>query len=195
MMPLSPKAASVALATLLVSVVAFQNGCGNRNPVEPPAPRETSQDPPAAAPAADVLRLYDDAAALDPLRLTTLAAEEGLAALLREAGREPKHRRAVIAALPYTGRPAAAEYLAQVAVTGERESELAFDALHELAANVRRNEDAEDLVELRRGCDVLARFVADGKGKKEHRSRAVSSLRVLSQHGCTAPTTTEYDAP
>lgn len=190
MLPRFAKVAAGAALTVMSAV-----GCGNRSPVEPPAPRETNLEAPAAPLAADVLRLYDDAASLDPLRLIKLASQEGLVALLREAGREPKHRRAVIAALPYTGRPAAAEYLAQVALTGEKDSEPAFDALHELAATVRRNEDAEDLVELRRGCDLLARFVADGKGKKEHRSRAVSCLRVLAQHGCSAPTTTEYDAP
>lgn len=146
-------------------------------------------------PAPDVLRLYDDAESLDPLPLTTLASREGLAALLVEAGREPKHRRAVIAALPYTKRLAAAEYLAQVAVTGESESELAFGALQELAASARRNEDSEDLVELRRGCDLLSTFVTEGKGTKPQRARAVSCLRVLSQHGCSAPASTEYDAP
>jgi hypothetical protein len=190
-----PRVACAVLATLVVPVLVM--ACGNRTPVEPPAPREPNgtQDTTPAVPGADVLRLYDDAASLDPLRLTTLASQEGLSALLTEAGREPKHRRAVLAALPYTKRLAAAEYLAQVAITGEKESELAFASLQELAALVKRNEDSEDLVELRRGCEVLGKFVTDGKGKKEQRARAMSCLRVLSQHGCTAPATTDYDAP
>ena len=180
---------------VLASVLAV--ACGNRSAVEPPPPRESGEGnkelsgPP---PPPEAIQRYDDAASLDPLTLVTLASEEGLSALLAEAAREPKHRRAVIAALPYTRRLAAAEYLSQVATTSEADQALAFGALLELAAQAKRNEDSEDLVELRRGCDVLAKLVTDGDGKKPARARALSVLRALEQHGCTPPSITDYDA-
>lgn len=170
--------------------------CGSRKTVEPPAPQQMgdAKEAPSAPPSAEALRLYDDAASLDPLALTALASEEGLSALLAEAAREPKHRRAVLAALPYTRRLAAADYLAQLATTSDADRDSAFGALFELAARANRNEDSEDLVELRRGCELLATFVQGGKGKKDDRARALSVLRVMSQHGCSVPDVTDYDA-
>lgn len=181
---------------VLLGLLALLIACGNRKTVEPPPPQQTSEtkEPAAAPPPADTLRLYDDAASLDPLLLTSLASQEGLSALLAEAAREPKHRRVVMAALPYTKRLAAAEYLAQVAVGSDADRDSALSSLFELAARANRNEDAEDSLELRRGCDMLAGFVEAGKGKKADRARALSVLRALAQHGCTPPEVTDLDA-
>lgn len=196
--PIQSAASNLSAVLVLAAAVAGASlGCGNRKTVEPPPPGDTSdpREAPAPPPPAEVLALYQAAATLDPLLLTQLASQEGVSALLSEAAREPAHRRVVIAALPYTRRLAAAEYLAQVATTSEGERELAFHALLALSAAANRNEDPEDLVELRRGCDLLAKLVAEGKGKKEDRARAVSALRAFEQHGCTPPPTQDYDAP
>lgn len=178
-------AESFGAALLVVSLSAL--ACSNKPTTGVAPPREISHEAPPPVPPAEVLQQYEEAADLDPLRLVPLARHEGLGALLAEAEREPKHRRVVIAALPYTDRAAAVEYLATVVAGSEADRALALDAISELAARVSRNEDAEDWLELRRGCEILQKYAAEGKGSAEHRAHAGSCLRALAELGCAAP--------
>lgn len=172
-----------------LGVVAWLSlgACSNKAPNGVAPPRDTAHETPPPPPPPELLRMYDEAADLDPLRLMPLASHEGMGALLAEAAREPKHRKVVLAALPYTGRLAAAEYLAMVVESSEPDRAAALDALGQLAARANRNEDSEDVLELRRGCEALDRFVAAGKGKAEDRARAESAVRALTDFGCVAP--------
>ncbi len=111
--------------------------------------------------------------------LAALAVQEGGAGLVEAAG-DPALTSTAIRAMPFACGWTMMPYLATT-LGGEDEAlaKLASASLQELAARPRRAEDAEDVDELREGCEKLGGVARDKDRAKDRRIGAIRALRMM----------------
>ena len=111
--------------------------------------------------------------------LAALAVQEGGVGLVEAAG-DPSLTATAIRAMPFARGWAMIPFLATT-LGGEDEAlaKLAAASLQELAARPRRAEDAEDVDELREGCEKLGGVARDKDRPKERRIGSIRALRMM----------------
>lgn len=124
--------------------------------------------------------------------LALLAVSEGAAGLV-EAAKDPELRPTALRALAYARGYAQLPFLAEVAsARDDAEAAVALDAVVEIAARPRRQEDPEDAEELKTACAGLLALARDAPKPRTRRVQAIRALRMLP---CTrADVPTDLDA-
>jgi hypothetical protein len=111
--------------------------------------------------------------------LAALATHEGAAGLV-EAAADPELRTTALRAMGAAPGYAQTPFLAQVAAgKSTADARLALDALFEIAARVRRQDDAEDAGELREACEQILTLAQNTKEPYDRRVPAIRVLRML----------------
>jgi hypothetical protein len=164
-----------------IALFATCGGCGrkadSKDAASPTATTDGGVD--ADAPPARSPLMWESAKSGEVEELTNLAVHEGAAGLI-EATTDADLRPVAIRAMGFAHGYAQMPFLVKSASgKDDAEAALALDAVLEIAARPRRQEDPEDAEELKDGCEGLAGLAKDGARPKTRRIAAIRALRML----------------
>lgn len=175
----------LAAGGALVAVVALFatcGGCGHRGADGKPAATSGVVDgsaPVDAGPPPRSELQWEAAKGGEVEDLALLAVNEGAAGLV-EAAKDPELRPTALRALAYARGYAQLPFLAEVAAAkDDAEAAVALDAVVEIAARPRRQEDPEDAEELKTACAGLLALAKDAPRPRMRRVQAIRALRML----------------